>query len=202
MTRSRFLFLFGASAGTAIAVDRTPAEAAEDAEICSVAARIMEAYAAADFSTVAGLMHPAALRLVFDSVCTGFEQLTERYGEERVLAASGLAAHPRQLGLGHSAFFVRLLDLLVEMHPGITAIPPEQRLKIIGGIVDPQGHFTYAHILYAYRGEMKSETSQTKFVQPKYLTLIQMGSGWQCWSAIGSTTALNKWGSELAPKKP
>jgi hypothetical protein len=201
MTRSRFLLLFGASAGTASAVDRTPAEAAEDAEICRVASQVMEAYASADFVAVARAMHSTALKLVFDSICTGFEQLTERFGEERVLAVSGLSDHPRKLGLSHSAFFAHCFDLLASKHPGITAIPPERELKIIGGIVDPQGHLTYAHILYDYRGEMKSDASETPFVQPKNLTLIQMGIGWQCWSAIGGTQALSKWYSELAPKK-
>ena len=201
MTRSRFVFLLGASAGTASAIDLTPAEAAEDAEICRVASQIMEAYASADFAAVARAMHPTALKLAFDSICTGFEQLAERYGEERVLSASGLSAHPRKLGLGHSAFLVHCLDLLVSNHPGVTAIPPERQLKIIGGIVDPQGPFTYAHILYDYRGEMKSQTSETQFVRPKNLTLIQVGTGWQCWSAIGGNLALNQWDSELAPKK-
>jgi hypothetical protein len=147
MTRSRFLLLFGAAAGTVSAVDRTPTEAAEDAEICRVASQIMDAYASADFAAVARAMHPTALKLVFDSVCTGFEQLTERYGEERVLAVSGLSAHPRKLRLSHSVFFTHCLDLLVSKHPGITAIAPERQLKIIGGIVDPQGHFTYSEVL-------------------------------------------------------
>lgn len=202
MTRSRLLFLFGVSAGTATAVDRTSSEAAEDAEICSVASRIMETYAAGDFSTLAGLMHPAALKLVFDSVCTGFEQLAERYGHDRVLSVSGLSTHPRKLGLSHSAFFIHFLDLLATRHSGFTAIPPERRLKIIGGIVDPQGHFTYAHILYDYRGEIKSETSETHFVSPRNLTLIQIGSGWQCWSAMGGRRVLGLWQSDLTPKKP
>jgi hypothetical protein len=201
MTRSRFLFLFGATAGAASAVDRSTDEVAEDAEICRVASQMMKAYASADFAAVARAMHPTALKLVFDTICTGFEQLTERYGEERVLAVSGLSAHPRKLGLSHSAFFVQCLELLALKHPGITAIPPERRLKIIGGIVDPQGHFTYAHILYDYRGEMKSQTSETQYVQPKNLTLIQLGNGWQCLSAIGGTQTLNKWYSELDERK-
>lgn len=201
MTRSRFLVLFGASAGAASAVDRMPAEAAEDAEICRIASQLMEAYAAANFEEVARMMHPTALKLFFDSICTGFERLAERYGGEQVLSASGLTTHPRKLGLSHSAFFLHCLDLLVSQHPGITSIPPERHLKIIGGIVDPQERFTYAHILYDYRAGIKSQNSETKYIQPKNLTLIQMGNGWQCWSAIGGTLALNKWHSTLAPKK-
>jgi len=89
----------------------------------------------------------------------------------------------------------------LSLAPGQCKKSPKRRLKIIGGIVDPQGPFTYAHILYDYRGEMKSQTSETQFVRPKNLTLIQVGAGWQCWSAIGGNLALNQWDSELAPKK-
>lgn len=198
MTRSRFLFLFGASAGAVSAADQTTAEAAEDAEICRFANQLIEASVAADFAQVAKMMHPAALKLFFDTVCTGFEQLTEKHGNDPVLAVSGLAAHPQQLGLSHSAFFVHCLDLLASRYPQATAIPPERCLKIIGGIVDPQGPCTYAHILYDFRGELKSRTSETRYVQPKNLTLIQTGHGWQCWSAPGARLALNAWHSALA----
>lgn len=201
MTRSRFLLLFGASAGAVSASDRTPAEEAEDAEICRFANRLIGASVAADFTKVAKMMHPAALKLFFDTVCTGFEQLAEKYGNDPVLVVSGLTAHPQQLGLNHSSFFVHCLDLLASRYPQAIAIPTERGLKIIGGIVDPQGPCTYAHILYDFRGELKSQTSETKYVQPKNLTLIQTGSGWQCWSAPGAKLALNAWHSELAAKK-
>lgn len=200
MKRSRFIGLFGVAATSAVAFEPTPAEIAEDAEICSVASELIQNYTAANFKAVAQIMHSSAVKLFYDEVSTGFEQLAEKFDEGRVLEVSGLSGHPKTLGFAPSTFFAYFLDLLESKHPGFTAIPQEHQLKIIGGIVDPQGSYTFAHILYDFRGSMKSTKSETKFVRPQNLTLVRDQDRWLCWSAVGVGSVLNLLSATLNPK--
>jgi len=78
MTRSRFIVLFGATATSAVALDQTTEELAEDAEICAIASALIQSYISGDFKAVARAMHPAALKLIYDRVSTGYRQGIDR----------------------------------------------------------------------------------------------------------------------------
>ena len=200
MTRSRFMGMFGATAASAVAATRLPDEVAEDAAICAFAAEIVARYASGDFRAVAQRMHPEGLKLVYDSTCTGYERLVERFGATRVHEVSGLADHPGTLASDHTTFYVRLMELTQLRHPGFTATPGDSELKIIGGIVDPQHYYTFAHILYDHRGSLKSKQSEVKFLRPSSLTLVHDARRWMCWSAIGGNKPIGFWYSDLEPK--
>jgi hypothetical protein len=185
MKRSRFIGLFGVAATSAAALEPTPAEVAEDAEICAFAGQLIQNYISANFKAVAQVLHHTALKLVYDSVSTAFEKLSEKFGEGRARQVSGLSGHPRTLGLDPSAFFVHIYELMESKHPGFTAITPERSLKIIGGIIDPQGFATFAHVLYDFRGSLRSATSETPYVQPRTLVLVCDRGRWFSYSAMG-----------------
>ena len=199
MKRSRFIGLFGVAATSVVALEPTPAEIAEDAEICAFASELVQNYTSANFKAVVQVMHHSAVKMFYDSVSTGFERLVEKFGEGRVLEVSGLAGHPKTLGLDPAAFFVHFCELTELKHPGFSAVSPGCSLKIIGGVIDPQGSSVFAHILYDFRGSLKSGTSETKFVQPRTLVLVSDRGRWFCYLALGVGTILSLLYGDLDP---
>lgn len=192
---NRATFLTTLAGGVCALPNLTAAETLEEKAIYDLLDSAIDAQFTYDFPRLAKLLHASALELFRSRLSAVFDHLLKSYSLDRIVAVSGLAAHPKYLDVTDAGIFIAACQSAKARHADFVGNPEFLPLKIHGTIFDD---VNFAHVLYTYTGSIHTARTDFDYVSPNIFTVKREADTWQIYSCILARRVSGDWWRDLA----
>jgi hypothetical protein len=170
-------------------------ESADEKIVYDLLDAAIDAQFSYDFPRLVALLHPDSTKLFRNVVSARFDRLMKAYSVEAVRSATGLDAHPKDLQLSDSEFFVTACEKLREIDPDFIGSPKYLPLTVHGCVFDANSK---AFVVYSFAGRDVTTRTDYLFNQPGTLTFLKEQGTWQILSAFLSREVAEHWLLQLS----
>ena len=169
------------------------AESSDSEAIHNVLDSFIGAYFDSDFPRLVSLLHPRSQRLFREELSAAFDRLLRVYSLGQLSAVSGLPAHPKDLPLSDSEFFVFACRQATERHPEV--IPDRSFLPF--DIRESVFHGDTLDVSLSYFQHVQTERTNYGVIFPVVVVLQHEPIGWQVLSCPLSRAIATNWKGDL-----
>jgi hypothetical protein len=171
------------------------ATAPEERAVVNVLNATFEAEMRGDFVGIVSLMHPRTQQLFRDLLSARTDELLRTYPQYQISAVSGLAAHPKDLGLSDAEFFVLACNNTKARHPAFATDWTHIPFTLQATTFDPN---QLAHVVLSWPDSVRTERTNFGFMGSLHVFLRYDQSQWRIWSCPFATRIGDLWLQDLA----
>ena len=154
----------------------------------------LDAGVAGDFNRFVSLVHPRTQQLFRNVLSARTDVLLRSYSQEQISAVSGLPAHPKDLSLSDSEFFVFACYNTRTRHPDFADFSRYFPFTLEGTTLEKD---QLLHVVLSYPGSTHTERTDYNFIRAFPVTFRQDRSRWLMWSCPFAETIGDLWCRDL-----